>query len=117
MPPAIEEGIRWEPPLLIIVPHRHARTPRCAGCAIPEGATVICNLGSANHDEQRWDDPERFDIFRPRTPHIGFAHGPHLCLGLHLARMETAVVAQPAARPPPGPAPRPRGARPRSSPA
>jgi cytochrome P450 len=91
VPQAIEEGIRWEPPLLII-----ARTASCdtevCGVAVPAGATVICNLGSANHDEQRWDDPDRFDIHRPRRPHVGFAHGAHLCLGLHLARMETAVV-------------------------
>ena len=70
LPQAIEEGIRWEPPLLIIsrtatrdseVVRRH--DPRA-------GATVICNMGSANHDEPRWADPERFDILRPRTaPH------------------------------------------------
>jgi cytochrome P450 len=91
LPQTIEEGIRWEPPLLIISRTATRDTEVC-GVAIPEGATVICNMGSANHDEQRWVDPDRFDIHRPRRPHIGFAHGPHLCLGLHLARMETAVV-------------------------
>ena len=91
IPAAIEEGIRWEPPLLIISRTATRDTEVC-GVGIPEGATVICNLGSANHDEQRWDDPDRFDIHRPRRPHVGFAHGPHLCLGLHLARMETGVV-------------------------
>jgi cytochrome P450 len=91
VPQTVEEGIRWEPPLLIISRTATRDTEVC-GVTIPEGATVICNMGSANHDEQRWDDPDRFDIHRPRRPHIGFAHGPHLCLGLHLARMETAVV-------------------------
>jgi cytochrome P450 len=91
VPQAVEEGIRWEPPLTIISRTATRGTEVC-GVAIPEAATVICSLGSANHDEARWDDPERFDIHRTRHPHVGFAHGPHLCLGLHLARMETAVA-------------------------
>jgi cytochrome P450 len=91
MPQAVEEGIRWEPPLLMISRTATRDTEVC-GVAIPAGATVITSLGAANHDEARWDDPERFDIHRPRRPHIGFAHGPHLCLGLHLARMETVVA-------------------------
>ena len=50
------------------------------------------NLGAANHDETRWNDPEAFDIFRPLKAHIAFAFGPHRCLGIHLANMETRVV-------------------------
>ena len=91
MPRAIEEGIRWEPPLLIII-RSATRDVDVCGVMIPEGASVVCNLGSANHDETRWPDPEAFDIFRERRPHIGFAHGPHMCLGMHLARMETQVA-------------------------
>ena len=55
-------------------------------------AMVIVSLGAANHDETRWNHPERFDIFRDRKPHIGFAYGPHMCLGMHLARLETRVL-------------------------
>ena len=88
---AIEEGIRWEPPLLIIV-RTAVREVEVCGVTLPAGAFVICNMGSANHDDTRWPDPERFDIFRDRRPHIGFAHGPHRCLGMHLARMETRVA-------------------------
>ncbi len=91
LPQAIEEGIRWEPPLLIIVRSATCDTEVC-GVEIPAGSSLIMNLGSANHDDSRWPDPERFDIFRERRPHIGFAHGPHLCLGMHLARMETTVA-------------------------
>jgi cytochrome P450 len=91
MSQAIEEGIRWEPPLLIIARGATRDTEVC-GTRIPEGASIIVSLGSANHDETRWPEPERFDIFRERRPHIGFAHGPHMCLGMHLARMETQVV-------------------------
>jgi cytochrome P450 len=91
MPRAIEEGIRWEPPLLIII-RSATRDVDVCGVVIPAGASVVCNLGSANHDETRWNDPETFDIHRERRPHIGFAHGPHMCLGMHLARMETHVA-------------------------
>ncbi|MCB1002934.1 MAG: cytochrome P450 [Acidimicrobiales bacterium] len=91
LPQAIEEGIRWEPPLLTIF-RTATRDVELAGVPIPEGSTVITNLGSANHDEARWTDPERFDVFREQHPHLAFAAGPHMCLGMHLARMETAVA-------------------------
>jgi len=91
MPQAIEEGLRWEPPLLLIARSATRDTEVC-GTAIPAGASVIVMLGSANRDETRWPDPARFDIFRERRPHAAFAYGPHLCLGMHLARMETQVA-------------------------
>ena len=69
--------------------HMRRRFPRVH---IPEGSTVAVNLGSANHDEARWDDPETFDIFRERKPHIGFGHGAHVCLGMHLARLESTMI-------------------------
>jgi cytochrome P450 len=91
VPQAIEEGLRFEPPLLTI--NRTAtRDVEIAGVGIPAGADVAPCLGSANHDETRWQDPERFDIFRPSLPHLAFAFGPHMCLGMHLARLETKVV-------------------------
>ena len=91
LPQAIEEGLRYEPPLLTI-----NRTTTCevelAGVTIGPGESITPHLGSANHDETRWDDPDAFDIFRPSQPHIAFAHGPHMCLGMHLARIETRVL-------------------------
>jgi cytochrome P450 len=91
IPQAIEEGLRWEPPLLTIFRTTTEDTQVC-GVDLPAGTIVLVNMGSANHDDTRWDDPERFDIFRPPQPHVAFASGPHLCLGMHLARMETRVV-------------------------
>ena len=60
--------------------------------AIPAGSVVAVNIGSANHDERYWDNAEEFDIFRAPRQHLAFAWGPHMCLGLHLARMETRVA-------------------------
>lgn len=90
-PQAIEEGLRYEPPLLTIG-RTATRDVELAGVHIEAGAGVGTCLGSANHDESRWEEPERFDIFRPYQPHLAFAHGPHMCLGMHLARLETKVV-------------------------
>jgi len=88
---AIEEGLRWEPPLLGIM-RTATRDTEIDGMAVPAGSVVAVNLGSANHDERYWDNAEEFDIFRPPRQHIAFAWGPHMCLGLHLARMETRVA-------------------------
>ena len=91
MPQAIEEGLRWECPLLNILRTATVDT-ELAGVAIPAGAPVSVNVGAANRDPARWEAPERFDIFRPQVPHIAFAFGQHVCLGMHLARMETRVL-------------------------
>lgn len=91
IPQAIEEGLRWEPPLLTIMRTSACDTEVC-GVPVPEGAVLVVNMGSANHDERRWADPERFDLFREQQPHLAFATGPHMCLGMHLSRMETRVA-------------------------
>ncbi len=91
LPQAIEEALRFEPPLLSI-----NRMTTCeveiGGVTLGAGASISPNIGSANHDETRWENPEVFDIFRPAIPHIAFAHGPHMCLGMHLARLETRAL-------------------------
>jgi cytochrome P450 len=91
IPQAIEEGLRWEPPLLTII-RTATRDTEVEGMPIPAGSMVVINMGSANHDEKYWTDPERFDIFRTQRQHLAFAFGPHMCLGMHLARMETRIV-------------------------
>ncbi len=88
---AIEEALRWETPLLVI-PRRCLRTTRVADVDIPEGSNVNVFLGSANRDEAHYPDPDRFDLHRTPAPHISFGSGPHMCLGMHLARMETRVA-------------------------
>lgn len=91
MPQAIEEGLRWEAPLIGIL-RTAAKDTVVEGVDVPAGSMVAVNIGSANHDEKVWDRPEEFDMFRPPKQHLAFAWGPHMCLGLHLARMETRVV-------------------------
>ena len=91
VPQAIEEALRWEPPLPGIM-RRAREDTTLAGVEIPAGSTVAVHIGSANRDTERYEDPERFDIHRPARQHMAFAFGPHRCLGMHLARIETQVV-------------------------
>ncbi|KUH93210.1 cytochrome P450 [Mycobacterium sp. IS-3022] len=91
IPAAIEEGIRYETPL-VLVARNTTRDVEMHGMTIPEGAQVNLCMGSANRDAKRWDNPDVFDIHRPRRAHISFAGGIHSCLGMHLARVETRAM-------------------------
>jgi cytochrome P450 len=91
IPAAIEEGIRYETPL-VLVARNTTRDVEMHGLTIPEGAAITLCMGSANRDETRWNDPDRFDVHRPRRAHISFAGGIHSCLGMHLARVETKAM-------------------------
>jgi cytochrome P450 len=91
LPQAIEEAVRWEAPLLSLT-RVTTRDTELGGVQIPAGCSVMPMLGAANRDETRYDNPDRFDIFRqPRTP-ISWGYGAHVCLGMHLARMEMRVA-------------------------
>jgi cytochrome P450 len=91
LPQAIEEGIRWEPPLTGIA-RWSTRDVEIDGVPVKANSVINVNMGSANRDEKRWERPGEFDIFRPPLQHVSFALGPHTCLGMHLARMETTVA-------------------------
>jgi len=91
VPQAIEEALRWEPPLLTVT--RTAVTDvELGGVSVPAGALIAVSLGAANRDPGRYADPDAFDIFRPPGQHLSFGDGPHRCLGMHLARLETRVL-------------------------
>ena len=62
------------------------------GTPIPAGAVMHLCLAAGNRDPSRWDDPDRFDPFRPLNSHLGFGNGRHICLGLHVARAEIATA-------------------------
>jgi cytochrome P450 len=91
IPAAIEEGIRYETPLVLVM-RNTTRDVELHGMTIPEGAQVNLCMGSANRDDKRWENPDVFDIQRPRRAHISFAGGIHSCLGMHLARVETKAM-------------------------
>nr|WP_239591666.1 cytochrome P450 [Mycolicibacterium tusciae] len=91
IPAAIEEGIRFETPLVLVARIAN-RDVEMHGMTIPAGAQVNLCMGAANRDEKRWDNPNAFDIRRPRRAHISFAGGIHSCLGMHLARVETKAM-------------------------
>jgi cytochrome P450 len=91
VPGAIEEVLRWEPPITSVM---RVATCDCelGGIEIPAGTTVNVSIAAANRDPARYPDPDRFDPTRTNVAHLTFGAGPHLCLGAHLARMETTVA-------------------------
>ena len=91
IPPAVEEALRLEPPLTTAGRLCLADTD-LLGRAIPAGSAVNLSLAAANRDPERWDDPDRFDPERPPIGHLSFGQGPHICLGIHAARMELRVA-------------------------
>ncbi|MQA98546.1 MAG: cytochrome P450 [Streptosporangiales bacterium] len=98
--PAVEEMLRWWTPVMHF--RRTAtRDTELAGTRIRAGDKVVVWYASANRDASVFPDPDRFDVTRfaggRAAEHLAFGHGPHFCLGAHLAReqlraMFTAVV-------------------------
>ena len=85
---AVEESLRLEPAAAAI--DRYA-TAECklGGVTIGQGDLVIVSLAGANRDPAVFEGPDRFDVRRENArTHLSFAQGPHVCLGLHLARLE-----------------------------
>ena len=91
IPQAVEEGLRWEPPL-ITFGRTAVADGDVDGVPVASGTPVNVVVGSANRDPARWADAARFDIFRVPQPHLAFGTGPHVCLGMHFARMELRVA-------------------------
>jgi cytochrome P450 len=91
LPQAIEEALRFEPPLTMIM-RNATRDLDLFGTPISSGAAVVASLSSANRDPAVCERPDEFDITRTKQEHIAFASGPHICLGMHLARAETRAV-------------------------
>jgi cytochrome P450 len=90
IPMAIEEVLRYEAPSPVQARYV-ARDIECHGTTVPEGSIMLLINGSANRDERKYPDADRFDIHRG-APHLSFGHGLHFCLGSALARMQTRVA-------------------------
>jgi cytochrome P450 len=101
LPRAIAESFRYTAPTHMVPRQTNAEVEVSGGC-LPPGAEVLCFLGSANRDERRFADPDRFDLDRPEAdparafagnaPHLAFGGGRHFCLGAVLSRFEIEVA-------------------------
>jgi cytochrome P450 len=84
---AVEEALRWDGPVLSAERLSTVDTV-IDGVPVPANALLDLMYGAANHDPAVFADPDRFNIFRPKHRHFGFAFGAHNCLGQVLARLE-----------------------------
>jgi cytochrome P450 len=91
IPNAIEETLRFEPTGLHLA-RFVARDVEYHGTTVPAGSAILLLVGSANRDERRHEDPDRFDIQRDPGQHLTFGYGLHFCLGAALARLEGRVA-------------------------
>lgn len=91
---AFEEGVRWVAPIQASSRLVLADT-EIRGHAIAKGEVVMTAQASACHDEDLYDKPEEFNIFRPKTSHQAFGNGPHFCQGTHIARRMLAQIILP----------------------
>lgn len=91
---AFEEGVRWVAPIQassrLVMEDTEIR-----GHAIAKGEVVMTAQASACHDEELYDRPEAFNIFRTKAPHQAFGNGPHFCQGTHIARRMLAQIILP----------------------
>jgi cytochrome P450 len=91
MPQLVEEALRWNSPAPVIF-RRTLTDTELAGVRIPAQHRLMLLLSSANRDETRFPDPDRFDSDRETQGHVAFGYGPHFCLGAPLARLEASVA-------------------------
>ncbi|GHF69414.1 cytochrome P450 [Streptomyces mashuensis] len=89
MPAAVEELLRYEPPVQLLPQRSPLADIEVAGVTVPRGAPLILVLAAGNRDPLRFPDPDRFDPRRPDNQHLGFGSGVHACFGAPLARVET----------------------------
>lgn len=82
---AFDEGLRWISPIGV-TPRVAVEDVVVADTHIPAGSSVAIVMASANRDENRFEDPGRFDLFRRKRPHLSFGFRPHFCSGHALSR-------------------------------
>lgn len=94
---AFEEAVRLESPVQTFF-RTTTREVEIGGVRIGEGEKVLMFLGAANRDPRRWEDPDRYDITRRVSGHVGFGSGIHMCVGQLLARLEGETLLDALAR-------------------
>ena len=90
IPSAVEETLRYEAPSPVQARYV-ARDTGLYGHTVTKGSYMLLLNGSANRDEMRFTQPDRYDIYR-KGAHLSFGHGLHFCLGSALARLEARVA-------------------------
>jgi cytochrome P450 len=88
---AFEESLRWESTVQTFF-RTTQNAVELGGINLPANAKVLLFLAAANRDPRRWKNPEKFDIDRTTSGHVGFGFGIHQCLGQMVARLEAEVV-------------------------
>ncbi|MEU9451765.1 cytochrome P450 [Streptomyces sp. NPDC048277] len=89
---AIEEFVRYDPPLAMATSRTAAETFELAGRTVRAGTPVDISLAQAHRDENRFPNADQLQLDRHQNPHLGFGHGIHYCLGAQLARLEGRVA-------------------------
>ncbi len=89
---AVEEILRWTSPVQFAKPRFVTVETEFHGQRLRRGEAILPLLASANYDPDRFERPEEFVLNRTANYHLAFGSGPHVCLGLKLARMETQIV-------------------------
>ena len=92
LPGAVEEFLRFESPLNIATLRFTTEAILVGEVAIPSGEFVVIALLAANHDPDKYDEPDRLDVNRNPNAHLAFGHGIHYCLGAPLARIEAQIA-------------------------
>jgi cytochrome P450 len=87
----VEESVRLESPFRFM-PRQAARDTVIRNTPIAKGSNVMIMIGAANRDERYFKNPDRLDLHRDTSGHLGFGHGIHFCLGASLARLEARVA-------------------------
>ncbi|MBF6047158.1 cytochrome P450 [Streptomyces sp. NRRL B-1677] len=92
IPSAVEELLRYEPPVQFLPQRTPLADIEVAGVTIPKGVPLILVLAAGSRDPLRFPDPDRFDPARRDNQHFGFGSGIHNCFGAPLARLETQIA-------------------------
>jgi cytochrome P450 len=92
IPTAVEEFLRYDPPVMVTIPARTTAPVRLGDVTVPADEVVVPVLTTANHDPVRFAAPDELDITRADNPHVAFGHGIHHCLGAPLARLEARIA-------------------------
>jgi len=92
MMPAVDELLRFVSPVQMSKPRYAAEDTTLDGVDVRRGQRLMALLASANADPAVFETPERLDLGRSPNRHLAFGNGPHVCLGLQLARAEAAIL-------------------------